>query len=103
MREIANDVFAARYDEGAFVVDVREPTEYVSGQLPGAQLIPMSEIPLHAHTLPRGEPVYVICETGHRSDAVATFLARAGVDAWSVAGGIWTWVRSGRPLVVATG
>ena len=49
--------------------------------------------------LPRTEPVYLICATGSRSLAAADFLARAGVQALSVAGGTSAWLRAGPPIV----
>jgi rhodanese-related sulfurtransferase len=44
-------------------------------------------------------PVYVICATGNRSLTAADFLARAGVDAWSVAGGTAGWQRAGHQVI----
>jgi rhodanese-related sulfurtransferase len=91
--------FAARHPGGVELIDVREPVEYVGGHVPGAELIPMSRITAHVGDIPRGRPVYVICHSGHRSLAVADFLARAGIDAWSVAGGTAEWAAAGRPVV----
>ncbi len=34
----------AWHADGAFVLDVREPAEYVTGHVPGAVLAPMSRI-----------------------------------------------------------
>ena len=53
--------------EGAFVVDVREPAEYVEGHVPGAVMAPMSRISQHLASLPRNRDVYVICHSGNRS------------------------------------
>lgn len=99
MREISCEDFAARYVDGDALLDVREPMEYIDGHVPGAELVPMSQITLHTKDVPRDRPVYVICATGNRSLAVTTFLARAGVDAWSVGGGTAAWSRLGKPLV----
>jgi rhodanese-related sulfurtransferase len=102
MREVDLATFAAAQRDGAVVIDVREPFEYVTDHVPGAQLIPMGELPSRRAHLPPGAPVYVICASGNRSLAAAAFLARAGVDAWSVAGGTAGWVRAGHPVVRGT-
>lgn len=99
MREVDQATFAAAHGDGAVVIDVREPDEYVAGHVPAADLVPLSRLTSYVAQLPRGVPVYVICASGNRSLAAADFLARAGVDARSVAGGTGAWVRAGRPVV----
>ena len=99
MREVDQATFVAAHDDGAVVIDVREPDEYVAGHVPGADLVPLSRLASHVSQLPRGAPVYVICASGNRSLAAADFLGRAGVDAWSVAGGTSAWARAGRTVV----
>jgi rhodanese-related sulfurtransferase len=103
MREVDQTMFAAAHRGGALVIDVREPDEFVAGHVPGARPIPMGQLPAHARALPRDVPVYLICATGNRSLAAADFLARAGVDAWSVAGGTAAWTRAGNPVLRGTG
>lgn len=99
MREIDLATFAARHRDGAIVIDVREPFEYVSGHVPGAELIPMGHLDARAADLPRGVPIYVICASGNRSRTATEYLVHLGVDAWSVAGGTGDWVRTGHPVV----
>ena len=94
--------FAAALADGATVIDVREPYEYVGGHVPGAALLPMSQLPSRMHELERSRPVYVICASGNRSRAMADFLNRAGFDARSVDGGTAGWTQSGRPVVLGT-
>lgn len=73
--------FAAAHADGALVIDVREPFEYVSGHVPGARLIPLARLPQHAHELPAGEPVYVICQSGRsRAEAGCGDGERGGVE-----------------------
>jgi len=99
MREIDQKTFAAAHRAGAVVIDVREPFEYAAGHVSGAELLPLGRLPHGVDAMPRGGPVYVICATGNRSLGAADSLARAGVDAWSVAGGTRAWVTEGRPVV----
>jgi rhodanese-related sulfurtransferase len=99
MREIDQKTFAAAHRDGAVVIDVREPFEYVEGHVPGARLMPLGQLPSRVGDLPRNVAVYVVCASGNRSLSAAGFLAAAGIDAWSVAGGTGAWIRAGRPLV----
>jgi len=85
--------------EGAFVVDVREPAEYVEGHVPGAVMAPMSRISQHLASLPRNRDVYVICHSGNRSRAMADLMVAAGINARSVNGGTAGWVAAGKPVV----
>ncbi|MDR6864702.1 rhodanese-like domain-containing protein [Phycicoccus sp. 3266] len=102
MSEVALDTFAAAHADGATVIDVREPGEYVGGHVPGAVLVPMGQLPSRTSELDRSRPLYVICATGNRSGAMTDYLRRAGFDAWSVAGGTSAWARSGRPVITGT-
>ncbi len=83
---------------GAAVIDVRQPDEYDSGHVPGARLIPLSEVGMRVGEFPTEGPVYVICLSGVRSAKATEFLRTQGVDAMSVAGGTKAWVGSGRPV-----
>lgn len=98
MREVTLDAFAAAHADGAVVIDVREPYEYVDGHVPGARLLPLSRLGLHADELPRTDRIYVICATGNRSLVAADYLARHGIDAVSVADGTSGWQRRGWPV-----
>lgn len=93
---------AAAKADGALVVDVREPDEYVSGHVPGARLIPLGVLPVRAAEIPRDERVYVVCASGGRSYQAAQWLSSAGYDAVSVAGGTTAWRSAGHPVVTGT-
>ena len=84
---------------GAVVVDVREPSEYVAGHVPGAVLIPMSQLPSRVGEIDGDGPVYVVCASGNRSASMTDFLRHQGFDAYSVAGGTKGWIASGRTAV----
>lgn len=97
--EVDPAAFAAAHADGAFVIDVREPYEYIAGHVPGAVLVPMAFVHGRLADLPRERRVYVICATGNRSLAAAQWMRTAGVDAVSVAAGTLGWLRLGKPVV----
>ncbi len=97
--EIDVDTFSAAHADGAYVVDVREPHEYVNGHVPGARLIPLSTLGDSLNDLPASQPIYVICQGGNRSRVAAQYLTRVGRDARSVLGGTSGWMSAGRPVV----
>lgn len=99
MREIDIDETARALENGAVVVDVREPQEYAAGHVPGARNIPMGRLTARAHELDLGSPVHLICASGNRSSAMVDLLAAQGFDAVNVAGGTAGWITSGRPVV----
>jgi rhodanese-related sulfurtransferase len=99
VQEVDVHTFAAAHADGALIIDVREPYEYCSGHVPGARLLPLDAVPQRAGELPKGQPVFVICASGNRSQTAAWWLSGAGMDAWSVAGGTSGWMSAGFPVV----
>lgn len=100
MLTITNDDFAALVDSGITIVDVREPHEYVNGHVVGAVTIPLAFVGARSAELPKGEPIYVICQGGGRSRVGVDVLVAQGFDAINVEGGTGAWVQAGRPVVV---
>ncbi|MDO8107718.1 rhodanese-like domain-containing protein [Isoptericola sp. b441] len=103
MQEIDLETFARAHAAGAYVLDVREPGEYVSGHVPGAVLMPVGAVADRAAELPTDARIHVICASGNRSLAVTGALQRAGYDAVSVSGGTSAWRLSGRAVATGTG
>ena len=62
------------------LLDIREPNEWNLGTLPGALLIPMSELQSRIEEIPKDKPILCICRSGARSQQVATFLKFHGYD-----------------------
>lgn len=89
----------ARHADGAVVLDVREPAEYVGGHVPGAILAPMSRITASLGGVPKDQTVHVICQSGNRSRSMADLLTALGYDAVSVDGGTAGWIAAGLPVV----
>jgi phage shock protein E len=66
----------ALVEQGAQLVDVREPQEYRQSALPGALNVPLQAIQQALHLLDRDSPVLVYCATGRRS-GMAKYLLEA--------------------------
>jgi rhodanese-related sulfurtransferase len=64
----------------AVLLDVRQPQEWGYGTLPGATLIPMTEIVERIEEIPRDRSILCVCRSGDRSGRVAAFLAANGFD-----------------------
>ncbi|MCC5580194.1 rhodanese-like domain-containing protein [Microtetraspora sp. AC03309] len=91
--------FAEAYRGGATVVDVREMDEFAAGHVPNALPIPLDRLPGRISEVPRDGAVYVICASGNRSRAGTAILRRAGIEAYSVAGGTKGWMHAGGRVV----
>ena len=82
-----------------YLLDVREPWEYLAGHVPGAQLIPLGELEQRVAEVPRNREVLAICHSGQRSLAAAGYLQQLGYIAVSnVDGGTAAWIEHGYPL-----
>lgn len=80
------------------VVDVREATEFDGqlGHVPGAELVPLSELARRAMSWNRGQPVAVVCRSGGlRSGRAVAMLSRMGFEAMKLKGGMERYVASG--------
>ncbi len=98
----AADVAAALGRGELTAVDVREAGEWDAGHIDGAVWIPMSELADRVAELPGG-PLAIVCRSGSRSEMVADWLVRSGVDASNMAGGMIAWQIASLPIEPADG
>jgi hydroxyacylglutathione hydrolase len=85
--------------DAPFVIDVRQPSEYEAGHVPGSLAIGAGELTDRLDGLPRDRAIATICASGYRSSVAASLLRAAGFEhvAW-VPGGVPTWAAGGFPL-----
>jgi rhodanese-related sulfurtransferase len=93
--EIDVEKLAELHADGATIIDVRNPDEYVEAHVPGARLIPLGEVAERVAEIPTDQPVYVICAVGGRSMRACEHLAAQGLDVTNVAGGTKGWIAAG--------
>lgn len=91
---------ASRLDtDDVRVLDVRQPTEWASGHIPGATFVTGANLPERVSEVPEGTPLAVVCSSGYRSSVAASLLARHGrKDIANVTGGMSAWKRAGLPV-----
>jgi len=80
-------------EEGYIILDVREQDEYDAGHIPGAILIPYTQIEDKAdEMLPdKDQLILVYCRSGRRSKIAAEALAELGYTNIREFGGIIDW------------
>ncbi|UGQ45893.1 rhodanese-like domain-containing protein [Massilia endophytica] len=77
-----------------FLLDVREPWEFDTCHIAGAQLMPMQTIPARIDDLDEDAEIVCICHHGARSLQVAAFLERHGFGKVSnLTGGVHAWAQ----------
>lgn len=87
-------------NDGAVVLDVREPAEFAAGHIANSRNIPVAEIDKRAGELPAGKALVVLCESGSRSARAAAALRRGGrADVVCLDGGLAGWRQAGLPVV----
>lgn len=100
--EITVSQTADKQKNGAYILDVREPSEWTQFHIQGATLIPLGDLPKRLNEVPKDREVVVVCRTGHRSAQGRDILLAAGFpQVTSMAGGLTEWQAQGLP--VATG
>lgn len=77
-----------------YLLDVREPWEFQTCQIPGSTLLPMGELAGRIEEIDPDRPVVCICHHGARSAQVAHFLDSRGFkETFNLAGGLEAWAR----------
>ena len=80
-------------EEGYIILDVREQDEYDAGRIPGAILIPYTQIEEKAEKLlpDKEQLILVYCRSGRRSKIAAEALVELGYTNIKEFGGIIDW------------
>ncbi len=85
-------------DAAHILVDVRTPTEFESGHIPGAINIPVDSLANELDQLPADQDIVVYCQSGNRSVRASRILSDAGYGSIFDLGGIIQWRAAGLPV-----
>ncbi len=91
-------------DENVIVLDVRTRSEFEAEHIPGAKLIPLSELEARLNELDKDKAIIVYCKSGYRSGLASEILAdHCFPGIYNMLGGITAWKEAGLPVVGASG
>ncbi len=83
------------------IIDVRTEDEFLAGRIPGARLIPHTEIGNYVDSLSahKDEPILLYCKSGKRSGDAAAVLEKAGFSKVQVLEGSFPgWQEAGHKV-----
>ncbi len=85
--------------ESLFVVDVRAPSEWLSGHIPGAQLIELNDLESSLQKIPPNQTIALVCRSGVRASLAASLLQKNGFSSvCNIRGGMQAWNKANLPL-----
>ncbi len=86
---LRGDMPVAHWDgiEGAFLLDVRQPTELVVESVPDAVNIPLPQLRARLDELPKDREIQVICRSAQRAYYATRILLQNGFSARNLSGG----------------
>ena len=104
LSSIPNDYYAVqnidrlKNTDNALLIDVREPSEYLTGHIPKAINIPLRTLTQNFTQIPHDQPVILYCSTGYRTAMGVMTLQLLGynnvsgfppsINGWTTAGEI---------------
>jgi SulP family sulfate permease len=98
---VAEEFQQLAQDPNALLFDIREPTEFERGHIPGARLMPLRTVLDRGPDLPKDRPLLLACRSGRRTQRAMHMLQTMGFDdVYGLRGGILAWQAEGFPVSV---
>lgn len=87
VRQVPVSAVRSLVEEGAVLIDVREPAEYAAGHLKTAVNLPLSQLRERMGEIPADRPVYLHCRSSQRSYNALMALQNSGFNnIWNISG-----------------
>jgi rhodanese-related sulfurtransferase len=88
-----------KQQQGAMLLDVREPEEWRDGHAPDAVHIPLGSLGARIKELDPSQEIVTVCRSGARSTTAAKILTQAGFpNVHNLAGGMIAWAEKRLPV-----
>jgi rhodanese-related sulfurtransferase len=88
-----------KYQQGAFILDVRSQDEWNQYHIKGSTLIPLEQLQERVNELTKDKDIVVVCRSGRRSQSGAAILQKAGfTHVSSMSGGLNAWTAANYPV-----
>jgi rhodanese-related sulfurtransferase len=85
---------------GLEVVDVRDPSEWSTGHIDKARLVPLEQLRASPKASLKRDGVLFVCAAGVRSETAARLAVAHGLSGvYNLKGGVRAWAKAGLPLV----
>jgi rhodanese-related sulfurtransferase len=98
-KEISVSEAYAKYQQGAFFIDVRTQEEWNEFHAPNTSLVPLDQLPARLSQIPSDREIVVVCRSGNRSAQGRDILLDAGfTNVTSMQGGLNEWRAAGYPI-----
>jgi len=88
-----------RRDRRFQLVDVRSPSEFAAGHIPGTMNVPMEQVQTRVADLDLTSQVVLVCKSGTRANIARGLLASKVPNLSVLEGGTDAWAKEGLPLV----
>lgn len=88
-------------DQDAWVLDIREGSEYKESHIPQARHIPLASLRERLGELSRAgdKPIIVYCRSGNTSQSACALLKKNGIaNVYSLNGGLSAWLDAHLPI-----
>ena len=85
-----NEIAQLQKDQ-AVLIDVRTSGEYAAGHIEGAENIPLDDLRSRLTELDQDRPVYLYCQSGHRSYLASRILSAHGYQVSHLSGGYYLY------------
>ena len=94
-----NTAFALYTSKSAYILDVRERSEWDQFHIPATTLLPLGQVAALADKLPRDKTIITISGADNRSLQARDIIKQSGIsNVTSMAGGIISWRTEGFPI-----
>ncbi len=100
-KEICPTTTMKKVNDGALMVDVRnrQEVEVVNFDVPNYLNIPLNELEVRLHEIPKDKEIVMVCRSGERSLKTTYYLMNAGYqNVYNMRDGLIKWATKGFPV-----